>query len=308
MWPSISWHAVCGSALTAILPEMVRHDVLAARLSARPVVPGSRARFCCCCQEGERVDGELLSETFVELTDTMVADFDVIDFLHVLTDRSVRLLDVSAAGLLLADPHGELRVVAASSEAARLLELFQLQNDQGPCLDCFRTGKPVWAEDLYAQAQRWPRFATAARQSGFVAVQALPMRLRDQVIGALNLFRASPGAFDPGDVRIGQALADVATISLLHERSMRHSDILNEQLRTALNSRVIIEQAKGKLAERLGLDTDQAFSLLRDHARARNRRLSDLAQAFIDGSETLTGLTAGSSPRLRLPGRAPGPG
>jgi transcriptional regulator with GAF, ATPase, and Fis domain len=247
------------------------------------------------------MDGQLLSETFVELTDTMVADFDVIDFLHVLTDRSVQLLDVSAAGLLLADPRGELRVVAASSEAARLLELFQLQNDQGPCLDCFRSGQPVAAGDLAAEAARWPRFAPAAGRAGFAAVQALPMRLREQVIGALNLFRADPGAFDPGDIRIGQALADVATISLLHERSMRHSDILNEQLQTALNSRVVIEQAKGKLAERLGLDMAQAFSLLRDHARARNLRLSALAQAFIDGSEPLTSPTA-SATQPQLPG------
>jgi transcriptional regulator with GAF, ATPase, and Fis domain len=247
------------------------------------------------------MDGELLSETFVELTDTMVADFDVIDFLHVLTDRSVQLLDVSAAGLLLADPRGPLRVVAASSEAARLLELFQLQNDQGPCLDCFRSGRPVAAADLSAAAARWPRFAPAARRAGFAAVQALPMRLREQVIGALNLFRAAPGAFDPANVRVGQALADVATISLLHERSMRRSDTLNEQLQAALNSRVIIEQAKGKLAERLGLDMAQAFSLLRDRARARNLRLSDLAQAFIDGSEPLASLTA-SGRQQPIPG------
>jgi transcriptional regulator with GAF, ATPase, and Fis domain len=246
---------------------------------------------------GDRVDGELLSGTFVELTDTMVADFDVIDFLHVLTDRSVKLLDVSAAGLLLADPRGELRVVAASSEAARLLELFQLQNDQGPCLDCFRTGKPICAADLGIQAQRWPRFAEAARQSGFAAVQALPMRLRDQVIGALNLFRARPGAFDPGDVRIGQALADVATISLLHERSLRESDILNEQLQSALDSRVLIEQAKGKLAERHGLDMEQSFGLLRDYARSQNLRLADVAQAFIDGNDALVGQTADAKPR-----------
>src|ERR1700719_4675201 len=245
------------------------------------------------------MDGQLLSETFVELTDTMVPGFDVIDFLHVLTDRSVQLLDVSAAGLLLADPRGELRVVAASSEAVRLLELFQLQNDQGPCLDCFRAGRPVAAADLAAEAQRWPRFAAAAQQAGFAAVQALPMRLRDQVIGALNLFRAVPGALDPADIRIGQALADVATISLLHERSMRHSDTLNEQLQTALNSRVIIEQAKGKLAERLGVDTDQAFSLLRDRARTSNRRLSDLARAVIDGTEALTGPAAGTSRQRR---------
>src|ERR1017187_8548923 len=183
------------------------------------------------------MDGALLSDTFVELTDTMVAGFDMIDFLHVLTDRSVQLLDVSAAGLLLADPRGELRVVAASSEAARLLELFQIQNDQGPCLDCFRSGRPVQSVDLAAEAQRWPRFAPAAREAGFAAVQALPMRLR--------------------------------------------------------------EQAKGKLAERLGLDMDQAFNLLRDYARTSNRRLSDLAQAFVDGTDTLTSLTAGTSqPRL----------
>jgi transcriptional regulator with GAF, ATPase, and Fis domain len=248
------------------------------------------------------MDGELLSATFVELTDTMVADFDVIDFLHVLTDRSVQLLDVSAAGLLLADPRGPLRVVAASSETVRLLELFQLQNDQGPCLDCFKAGQPVAAADLAAEARRWPRFAPAARRAGFAAVQALPMRLREQVIGALNLFRAAPGPFDPADVRVGQALADVATISLLHERGMRRSDTLNEQLQTALTSRVIIEQAKGKLAERLDLDMDQAFSLLRDSARSRNRRLSDLAQAFIDGTETLTTPTASNPPQRRAPG------
>jgi hypothetical protein len=147
----------------------------------------------------------------------------------------------------------------------------------------------VTAADLDAEAQRWPRFAAAARQAGFAAVQALPMRLREQVIGALNLFRASPGVLAAADVRVGQAMADVATISLLHERSMRHSDTLNEQLQTALNSRVIIEQAKGKLAERLGIDMTQAFSLLRSAARDRNLRLADLAQAFIDGTEPLTG-------------------
>ncbi len=256
------------------------------------------------------MDGQLLSDTFVELTDTMVAGFDVIDFLHVLTDRSVQLLGVSAAGLLLADPRGELRVVAASSEAVRLLELFQLQNDQGPCLDCFRSGQPVEAADLAASADRWPWFASAAQQAGFAAVRALPMRLREQVIGALNLFSATPGALDPADIRVGQALADVATISLLHERSMRHSDTVNEQLQTALNSRVVIEQAKGKLAERLGVDMDFAFNLLRDVARSRNLRLSDLAQAFVSGSETFASLTVSMQrpPSAAQPRNHPRPG
>jgi len=231
----------------------------------------------------------------------MVVGFDVIDFMHMLTNRSVQLLDVSAAGLLLADPRGELRVVAASSEAARLLELFQIQNDEGPCLECFRSGRPVQVADLAVVAHRWPQFAPAAGQAGFAAVQALPMRLREQVIGALNLFRATPGVFDPADIRVGQALADVATISLLQERNMRHSDTLNEQLQTALNSRVIIEQAKGKLAERLGLDMDQAFSLLRYGPAGRpGRERANAATACppAAASAGVVTLTCASRPRL----------
>jgi GAF domain-containing protein len=227
------------------------------------------------------MDTDLLSDTFVDLADTMVADFDVIDFLHVLTDRSVRLLAASAAGVVLADPRGELRVAAASSEEAGLLELFQLQNDQGPCLECFRTGRPVTATDLTGLGQRWPRFAEAATQAGFATVEALPMRLRDQVIGALNLFRAEAGPFDAADLRIAQALADVATIGLLHERNVRRREAVAEQLQAALNSRVVIEQAKGKLAERLGVDMDRAFQMLRDYARNTNQRLTDVARDFV---------------------------
>jgi len=227
------------------------------------------------------MDADLLSDTFVELADTMVADFDVIDFLQLLTDRSVMLLSASAAGVMLADPRGELRVAASSNEAAGLLELFQLQNDQGPCLDCFRTGQPVTATDLSGPGQQWPRFAAAATQFGFRTVEAVPMRLRNQVIGALNLFRAAPGPFDPADLRLGQALADVATIGLLQERNVRRSETVAEQLQGALNSRVVIEQAKGKLAERLGIDMDQAFTMLRDHARNSNQRLTDVARDFV---------------------------
>jgi GAF domain-containing protein len=234
------------------------------------------------------MDGQLLSDTFVELTDTMVAEFDVIDFLHLLTDRSARLLDVAAVGLLLTDTRGELRIAAASNEAARLLELLQLEGKHGPSLDCFRSGLPVGSADLVAD-DRWPQFAAAAGQAGFAAVQTLPMRLRDQIIGALSLFRDAPGGFDPDDLRVGQAIADVATIGLLHERNFRRSDALNEQLQFALNSRIVIEQAKGKLAERLGLGMEEAFVVLREHARSRSRRLSEVARAFIDGTETITG-------------------
>jgi len=230
------------------------------------------------------MDAELLSDTFVGLADTMVADFDVIDFLHMLTDRSVALLAASAAGVVLADPRGQLRVAAASSEAAGLVELFQIQNDQGPCLDCFRTGQRISAADLEGPDQPWPRFAAAAIQAGFRAVEAVPMRLRDQVIGALNLFRADSGPLDLADLRVGQALADVATIGLLQERSLRRSETIAEQLQAALNSRVVIEQAKGKLAERLTIDMDQAFRMLRDYARNSNQRLTDVARNFVDST------------------------
>ncbi|MFI9581288.1 GAF and ANTAR domain-containing protein [Streptomyces sp. NPDC052236] len=236
------------------------------------------------------MDQQLLSKTFVELADSLVADFDLIDFLRMLTDRCVDMLDVSAAGVLLADRDGKLRVMAASDEQVRLLELFQLQNDEGPCLECFHHGTPVSVPDLAAEAHRWPRFVAQAHQSGFAAVQAHPMRLRDEVVGALNLFRSSPGPFDPADAPVAQALADVATISLLQQRSTLRSSVLNEQLQSALNSRVLIEQAKGKLAERLNIDMETAFTALRGYARARNIRLSDLARAFVDGTEPLTGL------------------
>jgi transcriptional regulator with GAF, ATPase, and Fis domain len=251
------------------------------------------------------MDTDLLSDTLVELADTMVAEFDVIDFLHLLTDRSVALLAASAAGVVLADPRGELRLAAASSEEAGLLELFQLQNDQGPCLECFRTGRPVTAGDLTGSAQRWPRFAEAAAASGFRAVEALPMRLRDQVIGALNLFRAEPGPLDPADLRIGQALADVATIGLLHERNVRRGEAVAEQLQAALNSRVIIEQAKGKLAERLGIDMDRAFTMLRDYARNTNQHLTDVARTFVDGASAEFPPLARHQPPARS---KPGPG
>jgi transcriptional regulator with GAF, ATPase, and Fis domain len=241
------------------------------------------------------MDTDLLSDTFIELADTMVADFDVLDFLHMLTERTVRLLD--AAGVVLADPRGELRVAAASSEEAGLVELFQLQTDQGPCLECFRTGRPVTAVDLGGLVQRWPRFAQAATEAGFRTVEALPMRLRDQVIGALNLFRAEASSFDPADLRIAQALADVATIGLLHERNVRRRETVAEQLQAALNSRVAIEQAKGKLAERLGIDMDRAFTMLRDYARATSQRLTDVARDFVDGG------AAQFPPPRRRPGR-----
>jgi len=236
-----------------------------------------------------------LADVFVEMADTLVDDFDVIEFLHVMTERCVQLLGVSAAGLLLTDGQDTLQVVAASSERTRLLELFQLQADQGPCVECFRTGQPVSVADL-PSAGRWPRFTAAAAEVGFAAVHAVPMRLRTEVIGALNFFDTKPGAVDAGKLRIGQALADVATIGLLQQRAIHRRDVLTEQLQTALNSRVLIEQAKGVLAERLHVDVADAFTVLRNGARSHNRRLAELAQAIVDGTEQIPEATTASPP------------
>jgi transcriptional regulator with GAF, ATPase, and Fis domain len=231
--------------------------------------------------------GIRLTDVFVELADTLVDEFDVIDFLHVLTERCVELLGVSAAGLLLTDGQGTLQVVAASSEKTRLLELFQLQTDEGPCVDCFRSGVAVSVAEL-ASAGRWPQFVKAAAEAGFGSVHAVPMRLRTEIMGALNFFNVEPGAIDDATLRVGQALADVATIGLLQQRAIHRRDALTDQLQSALNSRIVIEQAKGVLAERMGIDPAEAFVVLRAAARSQNRRLVELAAAVIDGTEHIS--------------------
>jgi transcriptional regulator with GAF, ATPase, and Fis domain len=226
---------------------------------------------------------EQLMTTFVALADTLVDDFDVLDFLAMLTERSVLLLDAVAAGLMLADQRGSLQVVAASSEAARLLELFELQASEGPCLDCFRTGEPVFQAELDTADDRWPHFTQEAASLGFHAVHALPMRLRGEVIGALNLLYSQRQQESPERQRIGQALADVATIGLLQERAIRRSEALAEQLQTALNSRIVLEQAKGVLFASGAADMDHAFAALRGYARNKNRRLVELAAEVVSG-------------------------
>ncbi|RJL23996.1 GAF and ANTAR domain-containing protein [Bailinhaonella thermotolerans] len=230
---------------------------------------------------------QVLARTFVALADTLVTDFDVIAFLQMLCERSVELLGVDAAGLLVTDQRGNLRLMAASSEQSRLLELFQLQNEQGPCLESFNSGHVVHCADLAGpEGRRWPQFAEQARECGFAAVSALPMRLRADVIRALNLFRAVPGPLTPEKVALGQALAEVATIGLLQERAVSQAQTLVEQLQTALNSRVVIEQAKGVLAQWHGWSMEQAFTALRAYARDHNPKLTGLAGAVVAKSAT----------------------
>lgn len=223
-----------------------------------------------------------LVTAFVQLADTLVADYDVVELAQQLVEDCVRLLDASAAGLLVGDPRFGLQVLASTSEQTQLLELFQVQANTGPCLQAYRTGRQVLVEDLAKQSS-WPDFTEHAVREGFQAVFAIPLRLRADRIGALNLFRTQPGMLSDADLRVAQALADVATIGILQQRILARSEVVNEQLQTALNSRIVIEQAKGVLAERGELDMDQAFTLLRKQSRRSNRRLVDVATAIVNG-------------------------
>lgn len=230
---------------------------------------------------------DLIADTFVDIVDSLVDDFDIIDMLTGLTVGCVSLDLATASGILLVDQHGKLRVMAASSERAHLLELFQLQNDEGPCLEAYSTGKPVVHPDLSDAYDRWPRFAPEAVRAGFHSVQAFPLRLRATVIGAMNLFSAERREVDEPTGHLAQALADVASIAILQDQMIRKSDLRAGQLQHALDSRVAIEQAKGMLAERSGLDMDKAFTMMRTYARSERRHLTAVAMQLVEGTLAL---------------------
>lgn len=234
--------------------------------------------------------GTLLSRTFVQLADSLVDEFDIIELLTLLSHRCVELFDAGAAGILLGDQRGTLQVVAASTEQARLLELFQLQNDEGPCLECFSTGARVLSGDLELD-EKWPLFGGEALALGFHSVKAFPLRLRTQVIGTLNIFMAETIEISAEDLELCQALADVATIAILQNQAAKEAQNINGQLQRALDSRIAIEQAKGVLAERVQVDMTEAFALLRRYARENNRPLSQVAVAVVAGTLSATALT-----------------
>lgn len=239
-----------------------------------------------------------LVETFVAVTDTLVRDFDALDMLGMLTERCAELLRVAAAGIILTGSYSESRadrerptlsVAAASSERSRLLEVFAVATEDGPCMDCLRTARPVVCGDLALDgARRWPRFAAGAAEAGFRSAHAIPMRLRDEVLGVLTLLHTEPHVLDEADARLGQALADAATIGLLHERAVRHAQTAQEQLQGALTSRVIVEQAKGVVAGQAGTTPEEAFSVVRTYARNRGLRLSDVARSVVTGTLDLS--------------------
>jgi GAF domain-containing protein len=239
-----------------------------------------------------------LTKVFVELADTLVEEFDLVEFLQTLTERCVELVDTDAAGLMLDDQRGTLQVVAYTDESARLLELFELQKAEGPCLDCFATGRRITNVDLTDAGSRWPAFAEAARDVGFTVSHALPMRLRNQVVGALNLFTIAPVRLSEDQVAVVQGLADIATIGLLHERAVRDQEVLAEQLQTALHSRIVIEQAKGVLSAQRGGSVGEAFRVMRSHARRTGEPLTAVAEAIVGRTLVLDGVVpAGGTAR-----------
>ncbi|QWZ09939.1 GAF and ANTAR domain-containing protein [Nocardioides panacis] len=231
-------------------------------------------------------DATRMAQVFVELADTLTENFDVVDFLQTLTDRCVELLDADASGLMLTDQRGGLTLMAATLERARVLELFELQVQEGPCLECFTTGEAITNVDLAEAQRRWPTFSPAAVRAGFGGTHALPMRLRGQVIGALNLFTDEPVELSATDIGVGQAMADVATIGLLHQRNTHEQTILSEQLQSALHSRVLVEQAKGVLAARADISVNAAFVRMRTHARTHQLSLTEVATAVVEGTLT----------------------
>lgn len=228
-----------------------------------------------------------VASMFVLLADTLVSDYDVLDVFDHLAATCVSILDVAAAGMLLDDLAGGVAVAAASSHDLRVLEVFQAQNNEGPCRDCVRKGEPVSSADLQVE-QRWPLFVPVALDAGFRSISALPLRLRGETIGALGLFSLTASKFDEADERLAQAFADAATIGLVHHRSELRHTVLAEQLKSALDSRVVVEQAKGVIAERGSISMEQAFQQLRRHARNHNLKITQVALAVVEG-------------RLRLP-------
>jgi transcriptional regulator with GAF, ATPase, and Fis domain len=238
-----------------------------------------------------RLSTDRVAEVFVEFADTLVEEFDVVEFLQMVATRAAELVDSGAAGLLLADDQGHLQFMAASDERTHLLELFQVQAVEGPCQDCYRQGSPVVNADLTTAVDRWPQFTPRALAAGFRSVHAFPLRLRHQVIGALNMFGTEEGNLDPADARVIQALADIATIGLLQERAVREATILSDQLQGALQSRVSIEQAKGALAQIHGVGVDDAFDLMGGYARSHNRALSAVARDVVLAPSDVTELT-----------------
>ena len=236
-----------------------------------------------------------LNAAFVAVADTLTADYDVVDLLHTLVSECAEILNIQAGGLMLADADGNLQLVASTSESADLVEVMQLAAGAGPCVDCFTTGTAVSVPDIAATGQKWPAFRQAALSQRFLSVHATPMRLRGTVIGTMNLFGTATGEVNRADAAVAQALADVATIGIIQERVAAHSQLVAEQLQRALDSRILIEQAKGALAQATTMTTDEAFNSLRRYARSHNLTLHAVAEGVTGRTIAIDAISEASS-------------
>ncbi|MCU1551654.1 MAG: hypothetical protein JWR36_2214 [Glaciihabitans sp.] len=225
-----------------------------------------------------------LNAAFVTLADTLTEDYDVVDLLHTLVEECTAIFGTEAGGLMLVDPEGRLQLVASTSEQVELVEIMQLNAGSGPCVDCYETGQRVAVADIEASGDRWPAFREEALRQGFRSIHATPMKLRGRIIGTLNLLGTSVGFLSDIDADAAQALSDVATIGILQERVIRESGIVADQLHRALDSRILIEQAKGVLSETASMTMDEAFAAMRTYARSHNYRLRAVAQQIVDRS------------------------
>ncbi|WIB77971.1 GAF and ANTAR domain-containing protein [Curtobacterium sp. MCPF17_002] len=243
-----------------------------------------------------------LVETFVTLTDTLVTDYDVVDLLQSLVDNAADLFDASAAGIMLANQQQELEVIASTNERSNFIGLMQLEAGEGPCIEAFTTARAVSVETPAEMRRRWPRFAAASAELGYAAVHSVPLRLRETILGSMNLFRESTGALNAEDAIAARALTDVATISILQQRTTEHADLVRSQLQQALESRVVIEQAKGFLSHTHQVNLDTAFTLLRSHARSHQSRLADTARAVVDRMITIPAADTSVSARTAADG------
>jgi GAF domain-containing protein len=239
-----------------------------------------------------------INSAFVAVADTLTSDFDVVDLLHTLVQECTSILDTDAGGLMLVDGAGTLQLMTSTSEAADFVEIMQINADSGPCIDCFTSGTAVTVPDIEDTGGRWPAFRAAALQSGFRSAHATPLRLRGQVIGTMNLFAARPGALTDRDAAVAQALSDVATIAILQERIVREGTILAEQLHRALDSRILVEQAKGMLSHSLSVTMDEAFEVLRTYARTNNLTIRAVSSGISDRSIPLSQLSSPATGKL----------
>lgn len=233
-----------------------------------------------------------LSDLFVAAADTLVGGFDLVDFLHGVATGAAKITGSSAIGLLLAERDGGLRVIAASSEDPELLGLFSIQRAEGPCLDAHRAGAELPDIDLRATHDPWPDFTSQATALGFTGTHCFPLRLRGKTVGAMHAFQDDGHHLSADERRSGRALADLAAISLVQERATRRPGELTEQVLFALNSRIVIEQAKGTVALNLDVGVAEAFELLRVRAAQHRMPLTELARAVVADRGALDTLLA----------------